>query len=230
MEHSLSARESERANGGFSTIEDAIRDIRKGKFVVVLDDYDRENEGDLIMASEKATAESMAFMIKHGSGVVCVSALPERLENLGLPPMVAKNEDPEQAAFSVSVDLHPKHGTTTGISAADRAATIRAIADPKCGPGDFTRPGHVFPLRYTPGGVLRRGGHTEAAVDLSVLAGLQPSGFLCEIVDPDDIKGGMARTPQLLKFAAEYDLKVITIADLQAFRKKQQLYKSRHIK
>ncbi|WZX16187.1 3,4-dihydroxy-2-butanone-4-phosphate synthase [Myxococcus stipitatus] len=199
-----------------SSIEDAIRDIRDGKFVIVADDEDRENEGDLIMAAEKVTPEHLAFMVRHTSGIVCMPMLADRLDALRLPQMVADNNESHRTAFTVSVDY--KVGTTTGVSAADRAKTIQALADPNSQASDFLRPGHIFPLRYREGGVLRRAGHTEATVDLSRLAGLGPSGILCELVKDD---GTMMRMPDLQVFAREHKLSVITIADLIEYRRRK---------
>ncbi|KAL0454366.1 UNVERIFIED_CONTAM: Bifunctional riboflavin biosynthesis protein RIBA 1, chloroplastic [Sesamum latifolium] len=196
---------------GFSSIPEAIEDIYKGKMVVVVDDEDRENEGDLIMAASKVTAEAMAFFVRHGTGIVCVSMKGEDLERLQLPLMVSQKENEEKlcTAFTVSVDA--KHGTTTGVSAHDRATTIKALASKDSKPEDFNRPGHIFPLKYREGGVLKRAGHTEAAVDLAMLAGLEHAGILCEIVDDD---GSMARLPKLLQFAQKENLKIVSIADL----------------
>lgn len=199
-----------------SSIEDAIRDIRDGKFVIVADDEDRENEGDLIMAAEKVTPEHLAFMVRYTSGIVCMPMLADRLDALRLPQMVADNNESHRTAFTVSVDY--RHGTTTGVSAADRAKTILALANPDSQAGDFLRPGHIFPLRYREGGVLRRAGHTEATVDLSRLAGLGPSGILCELVKDD---GTMMRMPDLQVFAREHKLSVITIADLIEYRRRK---------
>ena len=198
-------------------VEDAIREIREGRMVIVVDDADRENEGDLIFAAEKATPELVRFMVRHCSGIICVPMERDRLEQLNLPLMTSENTESMRTAFTISVDT--VHGTTTGISAADRAATILALASPDTKPQDFARPGHIFPLRYTPGGVLRRAGHTEAAVDLARLAGLTPSGVLCEVVNDD---GTMARMPQLEEFAAEHDLTIISIADLISYRRHRE--------
>jgi len=200
---------------GFDSIQDAIHDIAKGKFVVVLDDEDRENEGDLIIAAEKMTSESCAFMVNHTSGLICVGMEGKDLDRLDIPPMVEdrNNSDSMGTAFTVSVDL--KAGTSTGISAEDRSSTIQALASPGSKPEDFRRPGHVFPLRYREGGVLKRAGHTEAAVDLARLAGCFPAGVLCEIVNAD---GTMSRRDQLLAFAKENGLCTITISDLIRYR------------
>ena len=201
----------------FDPIEDAIEEIRAGRLVVVADDADRENEGDLIMASEKVTPEALAFMVKHTSGVICIPVLGNRLDDLRLPLMVAEGTDPRRTAFTISVDV--RHGTTTGISAADRAATIRAMIDPATRPEDLARPGHVFPLRYHEGGVLKRAGHTEASVDLARLAGLEPAGVLCEIVNED---GTMARLPELRAFADRHGMKLVSIADLIEYRRMRE--------
>ncbi|XP_047336548.1 bifunctional riboflavin biosynthesis protein RIBA 1, chloroplastic-like [Impatiens glandulifera] len=202
--------------GGLSSIMEAIEDIRQGKMVVVVDDEDRENEGDLIMAASKVTPEAMAFFVKHGTGIVCVGMKEEDLERLDLPLMVTQNSEKLCTAFTISVDA--KHGTTTGVSASDRALTILALASKDSKPDDFNRPGHIFPLKYKEGGVLKRAGHTEASVDLAVLAGLDPVGVVCEIVDDD---GSMARLPRLQEFAELHDLKVISIADLVRYRRKR---------
>src|ERR671924_738837 len=193
----------------FARIEDAIAAIGRGEIVVVTDDEERENEGDLIMAAEAATPEKIAFFLRHTSGVICTPMLGERLDELDLPLMVATNTAPYRTAFTISVDAG--RGTTTGISAADRATTIKALIDPATRPGDLVRPGHIFPLRYREGGVLKRAGHTEAAVDLARMAGAYPAAVLCEIVDDS---GEMARLPQLERFAAAHGLPLITIADL----------------
>ncbi|XP_022752035.1 bifunctional riboflavin biosynthesis protein RIBA 1, chloroplastic-like [Durio zibethinus] len=203
---------------GFASILEAVEDIRQGKLVIVVDDEDRENEGDLIMAASLATPEAMAFIVKHGTGIVCVSMKTENLERLELPLMVTQKENEEKlcTAFTVSVDA--KHCTTTGVSARDRAATVLALASKDSKPEDFNRPGHIFPLKYREGGVLKRAGHTEASVDLAVLAGLEPVAVLCEIVDND---GSMARLPKLREFAQAEKLKIISIADLIRYRRKR---------
>ena len=198
-------------------IEDAIAAIARGGIVVVVDDVDRENEGDLIVAAEKVTPATIAFMVRHTSGVICVALTAERLDALDIPLMVRGNTEAQRTAFTVSVDV--RHGTTTGISAADRAATIRALVDPATQPDDLARPGHVFPLRASEGGVLRRAGHTEAAVDLARLAGLQPAGVLAEVVNDD---GTMARLPDLERFAAEHGLVLISVADLIRYRRERE--------
>ncbi|HET9929915.1 MAG TPA: 3,4-dihydroxy-2-butanone-4-phosphate synthase [Polyangiaceae bacterium] len=197
----------------FESVREAIRAIARGELVVVADDDDRENEGDLILAASAATPEKLSFMVRHTSGVICVAASSERLAELELPLMVPRNEDSHQTAFTVSVDY--RHGTTTGISSADRSATIRALADTNTSPRDLTRPGHVFPLRAQPNGVLARAGHTEAAVDLAKLAGLPALGALAEVVNED---GSMARRPELVRFAREHGLVYTTIAELVIYR------------
>ncbi|HUX03851.1 MAG TPA: bifunctional 3,4-dihydroxy-2-butanone-4-phosphate synthase/GTP cyclohydrolase II [Acidimicrobiales bacterium] len=198
-----------------STIEEAVDQIRNGGMVVVVDDEDRENEGDLIMAGEDVTAESMAFFLEHTSGVFCVPLEASRADELELPLMVVANTEAQRTAFTVTVDY--RHGTTTGISAHDRAATVRALISPDTRPGDLSRPGHIFPLRYRAGGVLKRAGHTEATVDLCRLAGKFPSGVLCEIVSAD--KSDMARLPELEEFAQRHGLPIISIADLIRYRR-----------
>jgi 3,4-dihydroxy 2-butanone 4-phosphate synthase/GTP cyclohydrolase II len=201
----------------FTRIEQAIAAIARGELVVVVDDADRENEGDLIMAAEKCTPEAMGFMIRHTSGVICMPVEGTRLDELHLPLMVADNTESQRTAFTVSVDA--RHGTTTGISAADRATTVATILDPGTTPDDLARPGHIFPLRYREGGVLKRAGHTEAAVDLARLAGLSPAGVLAEVVNED---GSMARGPQLVQFAQEHGLLVISIAHLIRYRRHRE--------
>ena len=196
----------------FNTIEEALEDIRAGKIIVVVDDEDRENEGDLVMAAEKVTAESINFMAKYGRGLICMPIVKERLIALELPAMVANNTDQHQTAFTVSIDAME---TTTGISAHERAATILKALDVNAKGTDFKRPGHVFPLEAKDGGVLKRTGHTEAAVDLARLSGLYPAGVICEIMSED---GTMARVPELQTFVKHHDLKIITIADLIAYR------------
>ncbi|KAL1204091.1 Bifunctional riboflavin biosynthesis protein RIBA 1 [Cardamine amara subsp. amara] len=203
---------------GLSSIPEAIEDIRQGKFVVVVDDEDRENEGDLVMAAELATPEAMAFIVKHGTGIVCVSMKEDDLERLHLPLMVNQKENEEKLCTAFTVTVDAKHGTSTGVSARDRATTILSLASKDSKPEDFNRPGHIFPLKYREGGVLKRAGHTEASVDLTVLAGLAPVGVLCEIVDDD---GSMARLPKLREFAAENNLKIVSIADLIRYRRKR---------
>lgn len=202
----------------FTSIEEAVAAFRNGEFLVVVDDEDRENEGDLIIAARHATPARVGFMVRHTSGLICLPTTGERLDELQIPMMVANNTDARRTAFTVSVDYGP--GTTTGISAADRAATIAALIDPSMPPDSFTRPGHVFPLRGRPGGVLRRAGHTEAAIDLAVLAGLYPAGVLAEIVTDD---GEIARLAELERFAKEHDLRMISIADLIAYRRRNEV-------
>jgi 3,4-dihydroxy 2-butanone 4-phosphate synthase/GTP cyclohydrolase II len=194
-------------------IEDAVAAFKRGEFVVVVDDEDRENEGDLIVAAEMVTADQIAFMVRHTSGLICLPLTRARLDALDIPMMVMENTDAHQTAFTISIDYAP--GTTTGISAADRAKTIRAAVDPTSKPSDFSRPGHIFPLRYHEGGVLVRPGHTEASVDLARLSGLYPGGVLCELVNDD---GTMMRGEELEAFAAEYGLVMISIEDLVAYR------------
>jgi 3,4-dihydroxy 2-butanone 4-phosphate synthase/GTP cyclohydrolase II len=202
----------------FSGVEEAIAAIARGGMVVVVDDEDRENEGDLVMAAESATPETIAFFLAHTSGVICVPLMPERADQLELPLMVSANTEAQRTAFTVSVDA--RHSTTTGISAADRAATIAALIDPGTRAADLNRPGHIFPLRYRPGGVLKRAGHTEATVDLARAAGLTPAGVLCEIVSED--KSEMARLPELEKFAATHGLPLISIAELIRYRRRTE--------
>lgn len=198
---------------GRKSVEDALMAIREGRIVAVVDDEDRENEGDLIMAAEKATPETIGFIVRYTSGVLCAGMQGPRLDSLALPPMVVNNEDPKQTAYSVSVDC--RHGTTTGISAADRAMTFRALADPTFHATDFQRPGHVFPLRYRQGGVLVRAGHTEASVDLARLAGLHPAGVLAELVNDD---GSIMRLPGIKALAVENDIVLTSVQDIIAYR------------
>jgi 3,4-dihydroxy 2-butanone 4-phosphate synthase/GTP cyclohydrolase II len=204
---------------GNSEIERAIADIANGRPVIVVDDEDRENEGDLIFAAEKATPELVAFMVRYTSGYICVPLTEPDCDRLDLPPMFHTNQDRRGTAYTVTVDA--SSGVSTGISAADRAHTIRLLADPDSKPADFTRPGHVVPLRAKEGGVLRRPGHTEAAIDLAVMAGLRPAGVLCEIVSQKD-DGDMARRDELEVFAAEHDLALISIADMIAYRRRNE--------
>jgi 3,4-dihydroxy 2-butanone 4-phosphate synthase / GTP cyclohydrolase II len=200
----------------FSAVEDAIAAVGRGEIVVVVDDEDRENEGDLIMAADAVTPEKIAFFINHTSGLICAPLTPDRVDQLDLPLMVTNNTEVQRTAFTVSVDL--RHGTTTGISAADRSATIKALADPQTRPADLSRPGHIFPLRYRTGGVLKRAGHTEAAVDLARAAGMSPAGVLCEVVSED--KESMARLPELERFSEKHGLHLISIADLIRYRRR----------
>ncbi|MDQ3979766.1 MAG: bifunctional 3,4-dihydroxy-2-butanone-4-phosphate synthase/GTP cyclohydrolase II [Actinomycetota bacterium] len=202
----------------FATVEEAIAAFGRGEILVVVDDAQRENEGDLIVAAEFASAEKIAFFLNHTSGVICMPMTGERLDELELPPMVVDNTESNRTAFTVSVDF--RHGTSTGISAADRAATIAALIDPATRPSDLARPGHMYPLRYREGGVLRRGGHTEAAVDLARLAGLYPAGVLCEVVSED--KTAMARLPELIRFAQNHGLLLVSIADLIRYRRQRE--------
>jgi 3,4-dihydroxy-2-butanone 4-phosphate synthase/GTP cyclohydrolase II len=198
----------------FADIETALRELRAGRMVVVIDDEDRENEGDLTMAAELVTPEAINFMATHGRGLICLAMTGDRLDELDLAPMVSDNSAPHGTAFTVSIDLIG-HGVTTGISAHDRARTIQAAVDPRTSPDDFARPGHVFPLRARPGGVLERRGQTEAAVDLAGLAGLSPAGVICEIVNDD---GTMARVPDLIRFCKTHGLVMVTVADLARYR------------
>ncbi|SFZ81530.1 3,4-dihydroxy 2-butanone 4-phosphate synthase / GTP cyclohydrolase II [Devosia enhydra] len=204
------------------TIESALDAIRAGELVVVVDDTDRENEGDLIMAASLATPEKIAFMIRHTSGIICVPMPNERAQALNLEPMVANNLDPFRTAFTVTVDY--RVGMTTGISATERTATIRALAGGNALPGDFIRPGHIFPLVAREGGVLARSGHTEAGVDLARMAGLDPAGVLAEVVNDD---GTVKRLPELIAFAKEHDLRIISIEDLIAYRLRTETFLKR---
>lgn len=205
----------------FSSIPEAIKDFKKGKAVIIVDDPNRENEGDIVFAAEKITPEKINFMAKYGRGLICVSLLEKRLQELEIPLMVSSPEIPREAAFTVSVDA--RYGITTGISAYDRAVTIKKLVDENSKPKDFVRPGHVFPLIYREGGVLVRAGHTEASVDLAKLAGLYPAGVICEIMHED---GTMARLPELIKFAKKFGLKIITISDLIKYLR----YKEKFVK
>ena len=206
-------RESKNRNGTFAAIEDAIAAIRAGKMVIVVDDEDRENEGDLTIAAEKITPDAINFMARYGRGLICLAMTPERLDELEIPLMVSRNSSRFETAFCVSIEA--KRGTTTGISAADRAATVLAVIDPSTKPSDLVRPGHVFPLRARSAGVLVRAGQTEAAVDLARIAGLRPAGVICEIMNED---GTMARVPRLSSYARQHDLLMITVADLITYR------------
>ena len=197
----------------FVTIEEGVEEIRAGRILVVVDDEDRENEGDLVMAADKVTPETVNFMAKHGRGLICMPMMGDRLEELQISMMVSENTAPQGTAFTVSVDA--RRGVTTGTSAYDRAVTIRTLVDPATRPEDLTRPGHIFPLRAMPGGVLRRAGHTEAAIDLARLAGCSPAGVICEVLDED---GGMARVPELIALARAHGLKAITIKNLIEYR------------
>lgn len=200
----------------FNTISEALEDISSGKMIVVIDDEDRENEGDLLMAGEKVTPEHINFMAKYGRGLICMPTTKDNLTKLNIPAMVAKNTDTHQTAFTVSID---SIDTKTGISAHERANTILKFVDPNSSEMDFKRPGHVFPLEAKEGGVLVRAGHTEAAVDLASMSGLNPTGVICEIMNED---GTMARTGQLMEYVKKHGLKIITIADLIAYRKQNK--------
>jgi 3,4-dihydroxy 2-butanone 4-phosphate synthase/GTP cyclohydrolase II len=199
----------------FDRVEDAIEDIRQGRMVIVADDEDRENEGDLVMAAAEVTPDHINFMTKYGRGLICVTLTEDRADELDLPLMTEANTDPQGTAFTVSVDAHRRFGVTTGISAHDRAKTIQVVLDPRTKPVDLRRPGHMMALRAKPGGVLRRVGQTEASVDLARLAGLAPMGVICEILNAD---GTMARRPQLEEFAKEHGLRFITVAQLVSYR------------
>jgi 3,4-dihydroxy 2-butanone 4-phosphate synthase/GTP cyclohydrolase II len=202
---------------GLATIEEAVKDIKEGRFVIIVDDEDRENEGDLALAAEKVSPQAINFMTKYGRGLVCLPVVGERLDKLQLPLMVDENTCKFGTAFTVSVDA--KQGTTTGISAADRAQTVKTVIDPATQPDDLVRPGHIFPLRAREGGVLVRAGQTEAIVDLAKLAGLYPAGVICEIMNED---GTMARLPQLEEIAEKFEIKIISVADLIAYRRRHE--------
>ncbi|MGB9667489.1 MAG: bifunctional 3,4-dihydroxy-2-butanone-4-phosphate synthase/GTP cyclohydrolase II [Thermosulfidibacteraceae bacterium] len=201
----------------FNTIEEAIEDIREGKIIIMVDDEDRENEGDFVMAAEKVTPEAINFMAKYGRGLICLALTPERCDELNLPLMVQDGDALHGTAFTVSIDA--RYGITTGISAYDRAHTIKVAIDPNTKPGDLVRPGHIFPLRAKKGGVLKRAGHTEGSVDIVRLAGLYPAAVICEIMNDD---GTMARLPQLIEIAKKFNMKIITIADLIKYRLKTE--------
>jgi len=200
-----------------ATIDEAIKDIKNGRFVIIVDDEDRENEGDLAMAAEKVTPAAINFIAKHARGLICLPVIGKRLDELGIPMMVSENTSKFTTAFTVSIEA--KHKVSTGISAADRAETIRAVLDPSTKPEDLVRPGHMFPLRAREGGVLVRSGHTEAIVDLARLAGLYPAGVICEIMNDD---GSMARLPQLEAMAEKFEIKIVTVADLIAYRRRHE--------
>ena len=200
-----------------SNIEEAVKDIKEGKFVIIVDDEDRENEGDLAIAAEKVTTEAINFMVKHARGLVCMPVKGERLDELEIPMMVSHNTSKFTTAFTVSIEA--KHGVTTGISAKDRAETIKAVINPETKPSDIARPGHIFPLRAREGGVLVRTGHTEAIVDLAKMAGLYPAGVICEIMSED---GSMARLPELKEIADKFGIKIVSIADLITYRRKHE--------
>jgi len=210
----MSGNQQAESRTKLNSIEEALEDIKNGKIIIVVDDEDRENEGDFICAAELVTPETVNFMATHGKGLICASLTEDRCTELELPLMVSQNTSSHATAFTVSVDLLG-HGTTTGISASDRAKTLRALVDPMTRPDDLGRPGHIFPLKSKKQGVLRRAGHTEAAIDLAVLAGLKPGGVLVEIMNED---GSMARLPELLALSEQLDLKIITIRDLIAYR------------
>lgn len=201
----------------FNSIQEAIEDIKIGKIVVVIDDEDRENEGDLLMAAEKVTPEAINFMAKYGRGLICMPVIGEKLRNLDISAMTDNNTDPHGTAFTISID---SSDATTGISAFERAATIKKVMDSNAKAEDFKRPGHMFPLEAREGGVLKRAGHTEAAVDLARLAGLYPAGVICEIMNED---GSMARTPELMEFVKKHNVKIITIADLISYRRNKEV-------
>ena len=200
----------------FNSIDEAVKDIRDGKMVILVDDEDRENEGDLIVAAEKATPEVINFMASYAKGLICVPMTGERLDELEIQPMVLENTDNHETAFTVSVDYKT---TSTGISAHERSATIAGLISPEAQPADFRKPGHIFPLRYKEGGVLRRTGHTEGSIDMARLAGLYPAAVICEIMSSD---GTMARVPELLEFAREHQIKIATIADLIEYRRRTE--------
>ncbi|MGQ4807146.1 3,4-dihydroxy-2-butanone 4-phosphate synthase [Candidatus Entotheonellaceae bacterium PAL068K] len=201
----------------FVTTAEALQDIRQGKMIILCDDERRENEADLCMAADKVTPEAITFMARYGCGLICLAMAPEFIDRLALPMMVKENTSRHGTAFTVSIDAY--EGTSTGISAADRARTIQVAITPCCRPQDLARPGHIFPLRARPRGVLERGGQTEGAVDLTRLAGLQPAGVICEVMNVD---GTMARGPQLERFAALNGLKILTIAELVRYRRTQE--------
>jgi 3,4-dihydroxy 2-butanone 4-phosphate synthase/GTP cyclohydrolase II len=206
----------------FDSIENAVREIKRGRFVILVDDEDRENEGDLVMAAEKTTPEAINFMAKNARGLICLALTPERVEQLQLPPQAAENTASFGTAFTVSIDA--RRHITTGISAADRATTIRTAIDSKCKPADLARPGHIFPLKAQKGGVLKRAGQTEGSVDLARLAGLCPAGVLCEIMNDD---GTMARVPELTEFARRHKLKMVTIKALIEYRMRRETFVKR---
>jgi len=206
----------------FNRIEEAIRDIKKGKFIILVDDEDRENEGDLVIAAEKVTPQAINFMARHARGLICLALTPERVEELQLPQQAAENTATFGTAFTVSIDA--RRDITTGISAADRAKTIQVAIDPKCKPSDLARPGHVFPLKAQTGGVLRRAGQTEGSVDLARLAGLKPAGVICEIMNTD---GTMARVPELAKFARAHKLTMVTVKALIEYRMQRETFVKR---
>jgi len=211
-----------RMTSPFSTIEEALQEIKKGRFVILVDDEDRENEGDLVLAAEKVTPAAINFMAKHARGLICLTLTPERVEELQLPPQAPENTAAFGTAFTVSIDA--RHNITTGISAADRATTIRTAIDPKCKPTDLARPGHIFPLKAQKGGVLKRAGQTEGSVDLARLAGLYPAAVICEIMNDD---GTMARVPELAEFARQHNLAMVTIKALIEYRMRRETFVKR---
>jgi 3,4-dihydroxy 2-butanone 4-phosphate synthase/GTP cyclohydrolase II len=206
----------------FNSVEEALEEIRQGRIVIVVDDEDRENEGDLTVAAEKVTAETINFMAKHGRGLICLAMTGERLDELHIPMMVGENTSKFGTAFTVSIEA--RHGVTTGISAADRAKTILTAIDPKTVPSDLARPGHVFPLRARSGGVLMRAGQTEASVDLARLSGLCPAGVICEVMNED---GTMARVPDLMRVSRQHGIKIVTVADIIAYRLRNETFVKR---
>ncbi len=208
----------------FDSVEEALEDIKNGKMVIVADDESRENEGDLICAADCITPEIINFMVKEARGLICLALTAERTKQLNLEPMVSNNTESKKTAFTVSIDASPKFGVTTGISASDRATTIKIAIDPKATPVDLCRPGHIFPIQAKPGGVLERVGHTEASVDLAGLSGHKPAGVICEIMNPD---GSMARRDELRKFADKHDLKFITVSQLISYRLKHERFVKR---
>jgi 3,4-dihydroxy 2-butanone 4-phosphate synthase/GTP cyclohydrolase II len=209
---------------GLATVPEAVADFKAGKFVIVVDDEDRENEGDLVVAAELVTPDHISFMTRHGSGLVCMPVLARRLDDLGIAPMVERNTSRLGTAFSVSIDA--RDTTTTGASAHDRAATVRKVLDPDAKASDFSMPGHTFPLRAAPGGTLTRAGQTEAAVDLATLANLYPAGVITELMKPD---GTMARMPDIETFAAEHEIKIITVEQLIAYRRRNEKLVARRV-
>ncbi|MEX2406329.1 MAG: bifunctional 3,4-dihydroxy-2-butanone-4-phosphate synthase/GTP cyclohydrolase II [Actinomycetota bacterium] len=213
----MSRTQDEVDRNAFATIEEALEDVRAGRVVIVVDDADRENEGDFVLAADRATPEALNFMVTHGRGIVCMPVTQQRLEELRIPLMVSKNNESHGTAFAVSIDIRGR--TTTGTSAFDRAATVLSITDPELRHDDIRMPGHVFPLMAQEGGVLKRAGHTEATVDLARLAGLYPAGVLCEVLHPD---GTMARLPELVRVARAHGLKMISIADLIEYRRRRE--------
>lgn len=221
----MSGNQQKETNSFLDPIEEAIEDIKQGKIIIVVDDENRENEGDFVSAAETITPEIVNFMATHGRGLICAPITRHRCDELGLELMVSKNTTMHETPFTVSVDL-AGHGCTTGISASDRAKTIKALADPKTNPDELARPGHIFPLMARVGGVLQRAGHTEASIDLARLAGLQPAGALVEIMNDD---GSMARLPELLEIAKKFDLKIISIEDLIAYRIKNESLISKEV-